>query len=295
MNDSKKKEDRYRTTLPAPGLKMPVQKIIGKLPPPPISLGVPLVEEPARVISKETETLKRKLTGRAPEINKTGIDYRDFVEGIKDARKIVNVELKTRGEAVFTLETKFGTYLLSSKPFGRLKDNYAAFINMTQDGDRMMVIPVGEQKKLYIEKIKKGEAEKKLAAKDELKLPIEIDLSQLPDYDLGKLLISEMTKDEVEIVINRMEQQKILDGYGLRYVESMEVIEDFVFDLVYLTVHTKEGGEYWIFIREDGATKRNFVVPEMSGTKEVNTGNRTYAVVTFFSEEPIDTSEIKIN
>lgn len=290
MNDFKK-----RTTLPAPGFNLSKSKAV-EIPPPPKAIMLPLVhEEPMKSVSRETEMLKRKLTGRAPETNKTGIDYKDFVEGIKDARKIVNVELKNRGEAVFVLETKFGSYLLSSKSFDRLKDNYAAFINMTQDGNRRMIIPVGEQKKLYIEKIRKGEAEKKTGAKEELKLPIEVDLSQLSDYDLGKILISEMTKDEVEIVINRMEQQKILDGYGLRYVESMEVTEDLVFDLVYLTVHTKEGGEYWIFIREDGETKRDFVVPEMSGTKEVNTGNRTYAVVTFFSEEPIDTSEIEIN
>ncbi len=295
MNDFKKKNEKPRTTLPAPGLRIPGKAVTG-VPLAPRMISVPpMVEELPAIVSKETEMLKRKLTGRAPETNKTGIDYRDFVEGIKDARKITNVELKNSGEAVFALETKFGRYLLSSKPFGRLKDNYAAFINMYSDGDRKMVIPVGDKKKLYIEKVGIRDSEKKIKAKDDLVLPIEVDYSELSDHELGKILMREMTKDEVEIVINKMEQEKILKGFGLRYVESMEVTEDVIFNLIYLTVNTKEGGEYWIFIREDGATGRNFLVPEMSGIKEVNTGNRTYAVVTFFSEEPINTSEIEIN
>ncbi len=285
-----------RNTIPAPGLKVQVKAAATGVPPPPRMIIVPpIVEEVPMTVSKETEMLKRKLGGRAPEKNKTGIDYRDFVEGIKDARKITNIEFKNSGEAVFALETKFGTYLLSSKPFSRLKDNYSAFINMHSDGDRKMIIPVGDKKKLYIEKIGILGPGRKTERMDDLKLPIEIDFSELSDYELSKILLREMTKDEVEIVINRMEQEKILKGYGLRYAENMKVTEDVIFNLIYLTVNTKEGGEYWIFIREDGPTKRNFVVPEMSGMKEVNTGNRIYAVVTFFSEEPIDTSEIEIN
>lgn len=289
MNDSRKK--RERTTLPAPGFSLPKRISIG-VPPPPKMIDIPpLVEEPPRIVSRETEMMKRKLTGRAPESNSTGIDYKDFVEGIRNARKLSNVELKGHGEVVFVLETKYGTCLLSSKPFDTLKDNYALFINMYKDGDRKMTIPVGDKKKLYIERIRIGGTEEKTAKMDDLRLPIEIDFSELSDSDLARILTSELTKGEAEIVINRMEQEKILSGYGLRQIESMEVTEDFVFDLVYLTVHTKEGGEYWIFIREDGPTKRTFVVPEMSGIKEVNTGNRTYAVVTFFSEEPIDTTD----
>jgi|GEM_PF-4491624 len=293
MNDFKK-----RTTLPAPGFDLSKGAAVVKIPPPPKAVRLPLVhEEPMGTVTKETGMLKRKLTGRAPELNRTGIDYRDFVEGIKDARKLANAELKGCGETAFVLETKFGTYLLSSNALDRLKDNYSTFIDMNSDGNRKMVIPIGDKKKLHIEKIRMGKSGEKM---DDLVLPIEMDYSKLPDYDLNRMLLKGVDENEVRIIINmvKVEQEKKgdpLKGHRMKQVESMSMEEDPIFDLVYISAITKKGEEYWVMIRHDEQTGRTFVIPEMAGTKEVSTGKRTYAVVTFFSEEPIDTSEITIN
>lgn len=282
-----------RDTLPPPTrIIIPKGKLIGskipppaknasgvaKMPPPPKQVTLPIEEEkPMKTGTPEAEKLKKKLGyERDPEENTTGISYGAFIAGIKDAKKMDEIKDAT-GKAimVFILQTEYGEYVLSRKPLGRIKDLHARFVNLDCETNRKMKVPIHEIKDkkeyFYFEKME-----------SKLELDIDVDYSEV-GFELTKTLLIHTDLPEIEKVIKKMEMQRnTMVNAG---IDNIEVVEDPIFDLVYLAVKTELGEEYWIFIKRDKIMDVDFSTPEMSDMVEVETSERIYGVVSFFKPE----------
>ncbi len=278
--------DKKRITIPALGVKRhePTKKTLLKALP--IIMITPDVHDKLmKPVSKETEKLKKMIgDSRDPEYNNTGINLKAFVAGITDAKKISGIKNPKTGQGipVFIFETEYGKYVLSRVELKELRDLHSAFLDLDCETNRKMVVPLHEGKgKLYIEKME-----------EKLELEIDVDYSGI-ETELSKTILYHMNIPETEKIIYEMEKKR--DTSVNAKIDNIQLMEDALFDLVYLAVKTTSGDEYWIFVKEDRSTDIVFAVPEMPGMVEIDTGDRKYAVVTFFSNEPIDTSEFSIN
>ncbi|NYZ77158.1 hypothetical protein H0O02_02475 [Candidatus Micrarchaeota archaeon] len=257
--------------------------------------GMLVDEEQESVLSKETQKLKAMLGGRAPQLNTTGIDYRDFVDGIdQDVKKIPGIKDSTTGNElkVLILKTKFGEFLFSNMPLPALRDHASELLNYENPRNRRMIIPLGEKKRLYIEEVVDRGNMGRNSGLIEVDAGYEIsrtDISRLSDYELQMVLLSKIDKIEVERILNKLEQEMVLGGYGVIEVENMEVVDKELLD-PHVAVRTTTGSEYWIFIREEGSIGKIFPLPNMTGLVEVNTGTsgagneKKYAVLRYGSE-----------
>lgn len=292
-----------RDTLPPPTrIIIPKGKLIGskipppaknasgvaKMPTPPKEVTLPVEEEkPVKTGTPEAEKLKKKLGyERDPEENTTGISYGAFIAGIKDAKKMDGIKDAT-GNAVmvFILQTEYGEYVLSRKPLGRIKDLHARFVNLDCETNRKMKVPIHEIKDkkeyFYFEKME-----------SRLELDIDVDYSEV-GFELTKTLLVNTDLPEIERIIKCMEKQR--NTLVNTEIKDIEVIEDPLFDLVYLAVKTELDDEYWIFIKKDKIMDVEFIIPEMSDMVEVETSERVYGAVNFFKPETDRISNIPEN
>lgn len=241
----------------------------------PGDLGGIVNEETKPVLSKETQKIKMMLAGRAPEVNTTGIDYNKFIEGIIDVKKIPNLK-ETETEKAITamiIDTKYGSYILSNTFIDELRNRAQKLTNYESTGKRMIIPLTASKKWIYIEEIvDKGNLERNSTSIHE---EIDLDISTVPDQELQRLFLEVISREEATRIINKLEERKILSGYGITEAESTRVVGDELLD-VHLEVKTNRDAEYWIFIREHSG--RKFALPDMTGLVEVIVGGKVGGV-----------------